>query len=255
MGRAARSRPYRDGAALPARGDAAGSGRAGVTAMEHRVRALNEPGSPNLVHDDEFARRLGFRSGLVPGVAVYGYMAVVPARLWGDRWLAGGAMSARFLKPVYDGEQVIVRASAAGEGLDLELRNPAGELCASGHAQPTAGGPSPRLERYPAAPLPVPARPPLFEERQPLGTLSTSVHLGDHAWPARLANEVLVANIQLPPWLHVESRVRHLAQVRDGQRAEVRAVVAALWERRGHRFVDLDVLVLGDYVVEKPPAR
>src|SRR5262249_62252828 len=90
MGRAARSRPYRDGAALPARGDAAGSGRAGVTAMEHRVRALNEPGSPNLVHDDGFARRLGFRSGLVPGVAVYGYMAVLPARLWGDRWLGGG---------------------------------------------------------------------------------------------------------------------------------------------------------------------
>lgn len=214
--------------------------------MEHRVRAVNEPGSPNLVHDDGFARRLGFRSGLVPGVTVYGYMAVLPGRLWGDRWLGGGAMSARFLKPVYDGEQVTVRASAAGQGVDLELRNPAGELCASGHAEPAAGGPPPPVERYPVARLPVPARPPLFEERQPLGTLSTSVHLGDHAWPARLANEVLVANIQLPPWLHIESRVRHLAQVRDGERAEVRAVVAALWERRGHRFVDLDVLVLGE---------
>src|SRR5262249_60936462 len=88
MGRAARSRPYRDGAALPARGDAAGSGRAGVTAMEHRVRALNEPGSPNLVHDDEFARRLGFRSGLVPGVAVYGDMAGGPGRPGGG-WGAG----------------------------------------------------------------------------------------------------------------------------------------------------------------------
>lgn len=216
-----------------------------MSAVEHRVRALNEPGSPNLVHDDRFARRLGFQSGLVPGVAVYGYMAVLPARVWGDRWLAGGAMSARFLKPVYDGEDVTVRASAAGNGLDLELRNPAGELCASGHADPVAEGPPPLLERYPAAPLPVPARPPAFEEGQPLGSLSTRLRLGDHAWPARLANEALVANVQLPPWIHVESRVRHLAPVRDGEVAEVRAVVEGLWERRGHRFVDLDVLVLG----------
>lgn len=217
-----------------------------MSAVEHRVRALNETGSPNLVHDDEFARRLGFRSGLVPGVAVYGYMAVLPARMWGARWLAGGAMSARFLKPVYDGEEVTVRASAAGDGLDLELRNPAGELCASGRADPVAEGPPPRLERYPAAPLPVPARPPAFEEGQPLGSLSTRVRPGDHAWPARLANEVLVANVQLPPWIHVETRARHLAPVGDGERAEVRAVVAGLWEGRGHRFVDLDVLVLGE---------
>src|SRR5262249_16624126 len=234
MGRAARSRPYRDGAALPARGDAAGSGRAGVTAMEHRVRALNEPGSPNLVHDDEFARRLGFRSGLVPGVAVYGYMAVVPARLGGGRGRAGGGMSGRVPQAVFGGREGLSRGAAgAGGGLDLELRTRAGELGAGGPAPPPAGGPPPRLERYPAAPLPVPARPPLFEERQPLGSLSTSVHLSDHAWPARLANEVLMANIQLPPWLHVESRARHLAQVRDGERAEVRAAGAALSERPG----------------------
>jgi acyl dehydratase len=217
-----------------------------VSNVEHRVRALNQPGSPNLVHDDEFARRLGFRSGLVAGVTVYGYMAVLPARVWGGRWLAGGAMSARFLKPVYDGEEVTVRATGAGNGLDLELRNPAGELCASGHADPLAEGPPPLLERYPAAQLPVPAGPPVFEEGQPLGSLSTSVRLGDHAWPARLANEALVANVRLPPWIHVESRARHLAPVRDGERAEVRAVVVGLWERRGHRFVDLDVLVLGE---------
>jgi len=217
-----------------------------VSALEHRVRAVNEPGSPNLVHEDRFARRLGFRSGLVPGVAIYGYMAVLPVRRWGDRWLVGGSMSARFLKPVYDGEQVIVTASATGERLDLELRNPAGELCASGHAERTAGGPPPPLARYPAAPLPVPPRAPSFEEGTPLGSLSTSVRLGDHAWPARLANEVLMANVQLPPWIHVESHARHLALVRDGERAEVRAVVAALWERRSHRFVELDVLVLGE---------
>jgi hypothetical protein len=56
----------------------------------HRTRAVNTPASPNLVHDDAFARRLGFRAGLVPGVDVYGYMAVVPASVLGGPWLAGG---------------------------------------------------------------------------------------------------------------------------------------------------------------------
>jgi len=214
--------------------------------MEHRVRAVNEPGSPNLVHEDDFARRLGYRGGLVPGVTVYGYMAVLPARRWGERWLAGGAMSARFLKPVYDGEEVIVTASRADRGLDLELRNAAGELCATGQAEAAAEGAPPQVERYPFAPLPRQAGPPAFREGQALGSLPTSIRLVDYAWPARLGNEILVANVQLPPWIHVESRTRHLGPVEDGEAAEVRALVAGLWERRGHRFVDLDVLVLGE---------
>jgi len=214
--------------------------------MEHRVQAVNEPGSPNLVHEDDFARGLGYRGGLVPGVTVYGYMAVLPARHWGERWLASGAMSARFLKPVYDGEEVTVRASPAGSGLELELCNPAGELCAAGRAEPPAEATPPQVERYPFAPLPVPAGPPAFTEGEVLGSLPTSIRLIDYAWPARLANEILVANVQLPPWIHVESRTRHLGPVQDGEAAEVRALVAGLWERRGHRFVDLDVVVLGE---------
>jgi acyl dehydratase len=221
--------------------------------MEHRLRAVNEPGSLNLVHDDEFARRLGFRGGLVPGVTVYGYMAVLPARHWGERWIERGEMSARFLKPVYDGDEVTVAASLAGSGLDLELRDSAGEVCASGHAEASADQPPPRLERYPSVALPDPAGPPAFAEGQALGSLATSIRLIDKAWPARLANEVLVANVQLPPWIHVESRTRHLGPVRDGEPVEVRALVAGLWERRGHRFVDLDVVVLGER--SKPVAQ
>ena len=212
--------------------------------MEYRVRAVNEPGSPNRVHEDDFARSLGYQGGLVPGVTVYGYMAVLPARHWGERWAASGAMSARFLKPVYDGEEVIVTASPAGSGPDLELRNPAGELCATGQAQPSAEGAPPGMDRYPFAPLPVPAGPPAFTQGRVLGSLTTTIRLTDYAWPARLANEILVANVQLPPWIHVESRTRHLGPVHDGEAVEVRGLVAGLWERRGHRFVDLDVVVL-----------
>src|SRR5262249_9621137 len=85
-------------------------------------------------------------------VTVYGYMAVLPARHWGERWIETGEMSARFLKPVYDGDEVAVAASPAGSGLDLELRDSAGEGCASGHAQASGGEPPPRVQRYPSRP-------------------------------------------------------------------------------------------------------
>jgi len=211
----------------------------------HRVRAVNEPGSANLVHDDEFARRLGFRGGLVPGVTVYGYLAALPAELWGERWPATGTMRARFLKPLYDGEETAVSAAERDGTLDLEARNPAGEVCATGTAALGSSEAPPDPARYPEAPLPAQPSGPAFVEGRALGTARAAVQLSDHGWPARLGNLALTANVALPPWIHVETRTRHLAPVQEGETLQVRALVAALWERRGHRFVELDALVLG----------
>jgi len=217
-----------------------------VTALVHRVRAVNESRSSNLMHDDAFAQRLGFRGGLVPGAAVYGYMAVLPERRWGAAWRAGGTMSARFVKPFYDGEEVTVSAAGDGDVLDLEARNPEGQVCATGRATAAAADAPPDAGHYPAPELPAERRAPLdVAEGEALGALRTALRL-EPAWPARLGNEVLMASVALPPWIHVETRTRHLAEVRDGEPVEVRALVAGAWERRGHHFVDLDVLVLGE---------
>jgi hypothetical protein len=211
----------------------------------HRIRAVNEPGSSNLVHEDEFARRLGFRSGLVPGVTLYGYLADLAGERWGDEWLRGGTISARFVQPVYDGEEVTVTGAEADGALALEARNPAGELCATGRATAPESPAVPDIARYPEATLPPQPRAPVFSEGQALGSLRTALRLPDSGWPARLGNDVLVANVALPPWIHVETRTKHVRPVRDAEPVLVRAFVAGLWERRGHRFVDLDVLVCG----------
>jgi hypothetical protein len=55
------------------------------------------------------------------------------------------------------------------------------------------------------------------------------------------ANWVLAANVVLPPWIHVESSIAHRRAVRVGEAVEVHAAVAEEWERKGHRFVALDV--------------
>jgi hypothetical protein len=217
-----------------------------VTPLVHRVSAANEPRSSNLVHDDEFARRLGFRGGLVPGAAVYGYMAVLPERRWGAAWRAGGTMSARFVKPFYDGDEVTVTATGEGDAVELEARNPEGVVCATGRATAAATEAAPDPDRYPAPEPPPERRRPLdLAAGEALGALRTSL-LPEPAWPARLGNEVLMASVALPPWIHVETRTRHLAELRDGEPIEVRALVAAAWEKRGNHFVDLDVLVLGE---------
>ncbi|GIW40315.1 MAG: hypothetical protein KatS3mg076_0892 [Candidatus Binatia bacterium] len=60
----------------------------------------------------------------------------------------------------------------------------------------------------------------------------------------RAANAILVANVELGPWIHTGSAVRHLGLVADGDRISVRGRVRDEYERKGHRFVELDVLLV-----------
>ena len=127
---------------------------------EYRVPARNPSGhSANKIHDDLVARQLGFRGGLVPGVTVYAYMTRPLVAAWGREWVEGGTASVRFVKPVYAGEVVTVRAAgvpADPAALEVSAVNPAGEPCAVLTARlPELGAaPSVDLAAYPARELP-----------------------------------------------------------------------------------------------------
>jgi hypothetical protein len=62
----------------------------------------------------------------------------------------------------------------------------------------------------------------------------------------RLANTILASNVVLGPWIHVGSEVRHLGLVADGSQVSCRGSVRREYEHKGHRFVDLDLVVLAD---------
>ena len=51
-------------------------------------------------------------------------------------------------------------------------------------------------------------------------------------------------NVVLGPWMHVGSRLQHFAAAHIGDELSVRARITGNYERKGHRFVDVDVLVL-----------
>ena len=66
----------------------------------------------------------------------------------------------------------------------------------------------------------------------------------------RLADSILSANVELPPWMHVSSRAAFFAPVHWGDTVSVRARLVSLFEKKGHSFVQLDVLALrGDQPV------
>ena len=64
---------------------------------------------------------------------------------------------------------------------------------------------------------------------------------------------MLTQNVVLGPWIHAGSTVRNFAAARVGDELTVRAVVTANYERKGHRMVDLDALILAN--ARTPVAR
>ena len=240
------------------------------TVDEYRVLARNTATlSSNKIHDDAVARRFGFAGGLVPGVDVYAYMTHPPAGAWGIDWLERGSMRARFLAPVYEGEEIVVSATSTADRMSLELRGPDGSVRATGAAQlaeqtddpalpdPEGWRPVKQAENPPeASPVSLAPGTPLalaphgfhadlaaeylteVGETLPLYVDERVAHPG---WLLRDANRVLSANVVLGPWIHVESVVRHHGLVHDGDTVHARATVTRGWERKGHRFVELDV--------------
>lgn len=209
-----------------------------------RFRAVNTaPDSENQIHRDDIARRYGFRGGLVPGVAVYGSMTAPILDAWGRGWFGHGAASLRLQAPVYDGEEILLRTHPDGDAITVTAEREGGEVCATVLA--LRGEFASEFEIPPAGPLPR-ERPDASEE-----TLLPGTPLGSFCETAgdgllELANQLLLRNFRMAPWLHAGSGIRHHAAVDAGQSVEVRGRITAEYERKGHRFVALDIAILSD---------
>ncbi len=236
----------------------------------YRVRAHNlATTSTNKIHDDTVARRYGFAGGLVPGVDVYAYATHPVVEHFGNEWLADGAITVRFEHPVYDGkETTVTRESSDSDGtLALAVRDERDARCAIATARAGAGTPPEHVDE-PPPPLPDPRPPASAESLAPgttLGAITTRFDarraveyvdgisetlpvyredgVAHPGWLLRRANRILAANVMLGPWIHVGSDVRLFARVHDGEQVRTRAQVTRVWERRGHKFVTLDVIV------------
>jgi hypothetical protein len=60
----------------------------------------------------------------------------------------------------------------------------------------------------------------------------------------RSGNFLISRNVLLGPWIHTGSRVQHLRAVPVGNTLLARARITGNYEHKGHRFVEIDALVL-----------
>jgi acyl dehydratase len=239
----------------------------------YTVRAHNAAtASENKIHDDAVARTYGFEGGLVPGATVYAYMTRPVVAELGPAWLEHGTMTTRFVRPCYDGDEITVDAVARVDAFELTARRGADDVIATGTASVPSPAPSPPpVDDYHAAPMPAERAPATEGHFAALGTLGSwdaTFHAeqapafldevgddlavyrdGGPAHPGYLllaANWILGANVRLGPWMHVGSDVTNYSLVADGDLVSTRGRVTSLFERKGHQFVELDLLMVAN---------
>ena len=242
-----------------------------MTIEPYRVQAYNTAKqSENKMHDDTVAKRFGFSGGLVPGVDVMAYMMHQPVAKWGRAFLERGLIDARFIRPVYDGEMAEVTAEESDGVLSIQVES-RGELCASGTASLPASEPVFSLGDYREAAA-VAERKPVsaasYEVGKRLGTtprdwpgdaareyladiretnpIYAKEGLGHPGLLQRVMNRALTDNAILGPWIHVGSRMQLLSAAKSGDVITAHAKVIGNYDKKGHRFVELDALVVAN---------
>lgn len=232
----------------------------------------------NRIHSDKGAAKYGFSSALVPGVGLYAYLTRPAVEALGRRWLECGVMNAKFIHPVSDREKMRVQGRVMTIDpveLRLELINSSDQLCAVGSAGLPIVPPELDPRDYPFRPLPVsdqllPATIAALSAGDAIGSLEFTVDFAGEitrfldnvveampiyrgadavCHPAYLvaqANEILMRNVALGPWIHTATETQHLSLAQNGERLSLRGRISETYERRGHEFVVLDLGMFGD---------
>ena len=249
----------------------------GMQLQSHTLTAHNDAAaSANKIHDDTVARQYGFRGGLVPGISVYAYMTYPLVHSFGEAWLTQGVARVQFAKPIYEGDQVtstgMVNAVAESEmRFDLASTNTEGVACGIGTATlPTVSNPPPDLAAIPAGPRQAPRVSISWEAvvvGQPLPLLALTItqqdneeychtHTDDLALyrgtrgfvhPGillRQCNRIFSEHFILGPWIHVASDITTYRPCQVGEALEIRGVPVQKFEKKGHAFTVLDILIL-----------
>ena len=245
-----------------------------LVVINHTLEAYNiSASSENKIHDDTIAKQFGFEGGLVPGVEVYAYMTNPIIQHFGYQWLESGHAECKFVKPVYNGEQTLAKATVLNsKEISLEVTT-TNSFCAKGAARIDNNKnltldpdhslfPLPEFESRPnASPKSLKKGKMLgtFQQlmtvedqdkylqdiREPLGIYQKEkiVHPG---WLLRMANKALSMNVKLGPWIHVGSKIQNFAIAHYGETLFTHTCVSNSYEHKGHLFVELNIMILNN---------
>lgn len=250
--------------------------------MHVHVLLDDAPHYKGSIHDDAVARARGYKAALIPGAFVYGHISRVAIEAWGERWAVNGAMSARFKRPVYNRDDLVLSAGALSDDgrflrSEVSVRNGDGEEVATGWiAMPHEAQIPPGIARLKVLPPPVtppaitvdelPVGAPLhsrdrvlthedfatslsaFAERHPIYSDPGFVHSG---MLMRMAMGDTNSGWKFPaPVVLTETETQHFATVYPGQRVKTSGRVVEVYERKGkHYFVAEEFMIADDTTV------
>jgi hypothetical protein len=208
----------------------------------------------------------------VPGTSIYSYISHSLVEFLGRDWLERGSMEVRFVHPLYEGEEARITGRLSGIGedaalaIDLQIMNPQGAICAVGAAllstRPPA--PEPAIGDYPAGTRSrsLPISPESLHTGQLLVPVKSeftwNIHweycqktIRDHhpiyrqilhpGWLLLQANRILVENCDLRLWIHAASMIQKYHAQAEECMVETRGRVKEKFERKGHRYLVLDL--------------
>ena len=101
---------------------------------------------PNIHTDDASARAAGFSRRVVPGIQSYSFISEMLSRFFGDRWVAGGKINLKFIRPFLVGEKITCEAEVTKTfalekseehfaELEVRCKNSAGDIVSAGSAR------------------------------------------------------------------------------------------------------------------------
>ena len=74
-----------------------------------QIARLRENYPPTSIHNDEFARKMGWPGALVPGAQETGYVTEMLVNFFGESWFRYGKVAVTFIAPVIKGDTVTAR--------------------------------------------------------------------------------------------------------------------------------------------------
>ena len=235
------------------------------------------PNHVGTIHDDQSARRYGYRSALVPGIILYGYMANLVCGAWGLDWVAHGTMQSHSRRPVYEGDPIFIRSRPAdapgARAVEMEVTDADGHVVATGRATlPDAAPAPPDVADFPVLPIESPLRPIAaggFRQGDRFGSLPETVTPDLHresltyfcqTWPGFLEHGVVhptrmphlatrnaLDSYQLPtPSIFVTAFTQHFGLVRIGDVLASSGVITDVYERKGNHYTDQLHLIIAN---------
>ena len=227
---------------------------------------------PNAIHSTMGAKKYGFSAALVGGVTAYGWCAKTIIDALGQDWLSHGWADISFKRPIYPGDELVVRVDSRKKISVTKLTD--GSDCFGG----VLGlGDAPWLETLKR---PTNFQVDKFEDRLPTLTLedapvgkslrtlevslnskianlyctnklreSVEVFLGSEpivhpAWIAEQPIHWLHHSYEYGPAIHTRSKIQHLAALRAEGPIRIAGICSEVYERKGHHYIVNDTALI-----------